>query len=227
MWERRRCAWPGSCAVFCCFPEIDLREAAVLYARHLPPVSKNPTTMSLSQKKTGAVRRLYTLLTGVFLLITVSCTHVPELGGVFDKGGTKGRRIEVSLSEQKAYLYQHGTLSAMAPISSGREGKGTPTGRFKVIQKSADHRSSLYGNYVRDGKVVKENIDVRKGGRPPGSRFEGVPMPYFLRFSGPYGLHAGNVPGYPASSGCVRLPPRHAKRFYEAVQIGTPVIVRK
>lgn len=152
---------------------------------------------------------------------------VPELGGMMDRAGTKNRRIVVKLGEQKAYLYHRSELVAEAPISSGREGKHTPTGRFSVIEKDADHRSSLYGNYVRDGKVVKENIDIRKAARPPGSRFEGVPMPYFLRFTGAYGLHAGNVPGYPASSGCVRLPKRHAKRFYDAVRLGTPVEVKR
>lgn len=159
--------------------------------------------------------------------VMASCTTVPELGGLMDRGGTSGRKIVVSLKSQKAELYQHGRLTAVAPISSGREGKRTPTGTFRVIEKDIDHRSSLYGNYVRSGKVVKENIDIRKGGRPAGSKFEGVPMPYFLRFTGAYGLHAGNVPGYPASSGCVRLPKRHAKRFYDAVKLGTPVIVKR
>ena len=165
------------------------------------------------------------LLLGLLLLLN-SCAFVPELGGLMDPGDTRGRRIVVRLSEQKADLYHHGKRVATSPISSGREGKNTPVGRFRVIQNSRDHRSSLYGNYVRDGRVVVENIDVRKGGRPPGSRFEGVPMPHFLRFTGAYGLHAGRVPGYPASSGCVRLPPRHAKRFFNAVQVGTPVIVQ-
>ncbi len=156
-----------------------------------------------------------------------SCTTVPELGALWDKGGTRNRRIVVDLSEQKAYLYHRKELMAVAPISSGREGKNTPVGRFAVIQKDADHRSTLYGNYVRNGRIVKQNVDIRKAARPPGSRFEGVPMPYFLRFNGAYGLHAGNVPGYPASSGCVRLPKRHAKRFYDVVRLGTPVIVKR
>ncbi len=167
---------------------------------------------------------------GLLLFMTLAlgaCATVPELGGMMDRGSTQGRRIRVSLSAQKAYLYHQGKVVAIAPISSGREGKGTPVGRFSIIEKDVDHRSSLYGNYVRNGKVVKENIDVRKGGRPSGSRFEGVPMPYFLRFTGAYGLHAGNLPGYPASSGCVRLPERHAKRFYDAVKIGTPVFVER
>lgn len=167
------------------------------------------------------------LLTLAVALLAASCTHVPELGGLMDKGGTRGRKIEVSLREQKAYLYQRGKLMAVAPISSGREGKRTPTGRYNVIEKDIDHRSSLYGNYVRNGKIVKENVDIRKTPRPAGSKFVGAPMPYFLRFHDAFGLHAGNVPGYPASSGCVRLPNRHAKRFYSVVQVGTPVVVKK
>lgn len=160
-------------------------------------------------------------------LMLGACTTVPELGGMMDRGGTNNRQIVVNLTSQRAFLYHHKELVAEAPISSGREGKGTPVGKYRVIQKSPAHRSSLYGNYVRNGKIVKENVDVRKTPRPAGSKFEGAPMPYFLRFSGAYGLHAGNVPGYPASSGCVRLPKRHAKRFYDAVKLGTPVVVQR
>ncbi len=161
------------------------------------------------------------------LLPLASCTMVPELGALVDKGGTKGRRIVVSLKSQQASLYHQGTLVAVSPISSGREGKLTPMGKFQVVEKDIDHRSSLYGNYVRDGKIVKQNVDIRKGGCPGGCKFEGVPMPYFMRFSGACGLHAGNVPGYPASSGCIRLPKRQAKRFYDAVRVGTPVVVQR
>jgi lipoprotein-anchoring transpeptidase ErfK/SrfK len=172
-----------------------------------------------------APSRLSRLLLPALACLFASCTTVPELGAMWDRNGTRNRRIVVKLSEQRAYLYHRKELVAVSPISSGREGKNTPTGRFSVIEKDIDHRSSLYGNYVRNGRVVKENVDIRKGGRPPGTTFEGAPMPYFLRFSGACGLHAGNVPGYPASSGCVRLPKRQAKRFYEVVRLGTPVIV--
>jgi lipoprotein-anchoring transpeptidase ErfK/SrfK len=166
-------------------------------------------------------------LLALAMLSLASCTMIPELGALADKGDSRGRRIVVSLKSQQASLYHHGKLVAVSPISSGREGKSTPVGKYRVIEKDADHRSTLYGNYVRDGKVVKENVDIRKGGRPAGSKFEGVPMPYFMRFTGAYGLHAGNVPGYPASSGCVRLPKRQAKRFYDAVKLGTPVVVQR
>jgi lipoprotein-anchoring transpeptidase ErfK/SrfK len=166
-------------------------------------------------------------LAGVAVLLLASCATVPEISGLMDRGGKDGRKIMVSLKSQQASLYHYGKLVAISPISSGREGKGTPVGKYRVIEKDIDHRSSLYGNYVCDGRIVKENVDIRKGGRPVGSKFVGVPMPYFLRFNGAYGLHQGNVPGYPASSGCVRLPVRHAKRFYEAVKVGTPVVVTR
>lgn len=193
-------------------------------------IDKSPGLRSFPgvMSRTKAPFTLSSLLRGALALGCLwlaSCTTIPELGALADKGGTKGRRIKVSLSAQKAYLYHYGKLVAESPVSSGREGKATPLGSFSVVEKDIDHRSSLYGNYVRDGKVVKENVDIRKGGRPSGCRFEGVPMPYFLRFSGACGLHAGKVPGYPASSGCIRLPKRQAKRFYDAVRVGTPVIV--
>ncbi|MGC4015029.1 MAG: L,D-transpeptidase family protein [Luteolibacter sp.] len=171
------------------------------------------------------VRQWLPLLTLPFLI--ASCAHIPELGALTDHGGTKGRKIVVDLSEQRANLYYRGEMVATSPVSTGREGKATPAGQFRVIQKDRDHRSSLYGDYVRDGKVVVKNIDVRKTARPAGCRFVGVPMPYFLRFSDACGLHAGHLPGYPASSGCVRLPQRQAKRFYDAVQVGTPVVVKR
>ena len=84
-----------------------------------------------------------------------------------DHGGTSNRRILVSLKSQRASLYQHGWLVAEAPISFGREGKGTPVGSYRVIQKSASHRSPLYGNCVQNGKIVNENVDVRN---TPGPR---------------------------------------------------------
>lgn len=77
------------------------------------------------------------------------------------------------------------------------------------------------------GTVVKPNVDVRKQSRPPGAHFVGASMPYFVEFKPGYGLHAGHLPGYPASHGCVRLPYWRARQFYQAVHLGTPVIVKK
>jgi lipoprotein-anchoring transpeptidase ErfK/SrfK len=146
----------------------------------------------------------------------------PELGLLTDQG-TSGRAITIRLSDQKAFLYKNGEVVAISPASTGREGYKTPTGRHRVIGKDIDHRSSLYGAYVRNGRVVKAGVDVRKDPKPPGAVFVGAPMPYYLQIAPAYGLHAGDLPGYPASHGCIRLPSRWAKRFYYAAKVGTPV----
>jgi L,D-transpeptidase catalytic domain len=135
--------------------------------------------------------------------------------------------IVVSLREQEAYLYRGKNRTASSRISSGREGYRTPVGRFQVIRKDEDHRSSLYGDYVdNSGRVVKANVDSRRDPKPPHSHFVGTPMPYFVEFSPGYGLHQGYLPGVPASHGCIRMPYWKARQFYNAAHIGTPVVVK-
>jgi lipoprotein-anchoring transpeptidase ErfK/SrfK len=70
-----------------------------------------------------------------------------------------------------------------------------------------------------------ENVDVTRDHPDPGTHFMGARMPYFLRFSGGAGLHAGYLPGFPDSHGCVRLPDNMARLFFENAPSGTPVRV--
>jgi lipoprotein-anchoring transpeptidase ErfK/SrfK len=135
--------------------------------------------------------------------------------------------ISVDLTDQHAYLFKGGQVVLTAPVSTGREGYNTPAGNYKVIQKDIDHRSSIYGSYVREGMIVQENVDVRKDPRPPDSTFLGAPMPYFLRIRGGVGLHAGYLPGYPASHGCIRMPESKAIRFFESAKVGTLVTIQR
>lgn len=159
-------------------------------------------------------------LSGCSTVSDLFVTNIPHL----QEGKTS---IVVSKRAQKAELYKGRTLVAVSPISSGREGYSTPVGSFRVIRKDKDHRSSLYGDYVdADGRIVKANVDSRKAGRPPGSHFLGAPMPFYLEFKPSYGLHAGHLPGYPASHGCVRLSWWKARQFFNESSVGTPVVVR-
>jgi lipoprotein-anchoring transpeptidase ErfK/SrfK len=166
-------------------------------------------------------------LTAVALGLS-SCNSVKEMVTSHLPQRHEGRpSVVVKLSEQQAYLYRGRFVVATSRISSGREGHRTPVGRFSVTRKDIDHRSSLYGNYVDDsGKVVRPNVDVRKDPKPPHSKFLGAPMPYFVEFSPGYGLHQGYLPGVPASHGCIRLPYWKARQFYDAANIGTPVVVK-
>jgi lipoprotein-anchoring transpeptidase ErfK/SrfK len=165
---------------------------------------------------------------GATVMALNACSTVTDLVTSNIPESHSGRpTIVVSLRQQEAYIYRAGHLTASSRISSGREGYRTPTGRFRVIRKDEDHRSSIYGDYVdNSGRVVKANVDSRRDPKPPHSHFVGTPMPYFLEFSPGYGLHQGYLPGVPASHGCIRMPYWKARQFYNAAHIGTPVVVK-
>jgi hypothetical protein len=134
--------------------------------------------------------------------------------------------ITISLREQRAYFYKSGVLVGVSQLSTGREGLNTPYGRFSIIQKDINHVSSLFGDYVDSaGNVVVPNVDVTKDPKPKGAQFRGTPMPYFMRIVAGTGLHAGYLPGYPASHGCIRMPEFMAENFFKSVSLGTPVTI--
>lgn len=145
----------------------------------------------------------------------------------WDGDGVSGRpSIRIDLGEQKAFFYKGDQLVGVSRVSTGREGYSTPDGNFKVTEKDIDHRSNLYGSFVdKFGNTVVADADIKKDKAPPGTRFEGAPMFYFMRVSGAIGMHAGYLPGYAASHGCIRMPEHMAKKFYENAHHGTPVSI--
>jgi lipoprotein-anchoring transpeptidase ErfK/SrfK len=155
-------------------------------------------------------------------------TPAPVFQSYWEGDGVQGDpAIVIDLAEQRAYFYKGSRVVSASRISSGKKGFETPPGSYKVIQRDKDHVSNLYGNFVDEaGNVVKRDVDTSKDKAPPGATFQGAKMPYFLRFTGGYGLHAGRVPNYPASHGCVRLPRTIAPHFFHSAAIGTPVTVR-
>lgn len=165
---------------------------------------------------------------GVYGNNPVSAAAPRDSVSYWDGDGVSGKpSIKIKLSEQKAYFYKSGQLVGISQLSTGREGTGTPSGSYKIIEKDADHISNLYGDYVDGaGNVVVPNVGVNKDPKPPGTSFKGAPMPYFMRItSGGVGLHAGYLPGYPASHGCIRMPEFMAESFFRSVSIGTPVTI--
>jgi lipoprotein-anchoring transpeptidase ErfK/SrfK len=134
--------------------------------------------------------------------------------------------VKINLTQQRAYFYKGGMLVGVSQLSTGREGRNTPTGHFHVLEKDINHASSLYGDYVdAQGNVVKPNVDVKTDERPPGTHFKGAPMPYYMRIIDGTGMHAGYLPGYPASHGCIRMPEFMAENFFKSVSVGTPVTI--
>ena len=134
-------------------------------------------------------------------------------------------RVEIDLQDQAAFLIRGRGMVLESPISSGRYGHLTQTGSFKVLEKEINHYSSIYGKIVdANGKTIVADADVDMK-VPRGGKFIPAPMHYFMRFHGADGMHAGYLPGYPASHGCVRMPEQLAIAFFRAVDIGTPVTV--
>lgn len=107
--------------------------------------------------------------------------------------------IAISIEKQNLKVYDANGLFAEAPVSTGMRGHATPMGVFSIIQKNKWHRSNLYS---------------------------GAPMPYMQRitWSG-VALHAGALPGYPASHGCIRLPTDFAMRLWGWTRLGARVVV--
>ncbi|WP_238121725.1 MULTISPECIES: L,D-transpeptidase [unclassified Xanthobacter] len=107
--------------------------------------------------------------------------------------------VVVNLDDQRAYVYRNGVRIGVSTVSTGREGHDTPTGVFTILGKDADHHSSIYNN-------------------------ASMPFTERLTWSG-VALHAGGLPGYPSSHGCVHLPLAFAKELFSITHVGTPVII--
>jgi L,D-transpeptidase catalytic domain len=133
--------------------------------------------------------------------------------------------VIINLTEQTACLLQDGRLTLISPIASGKEGWGTPIGSFKVMSKDPNHKSGNFG-LISDssGRIINPNATPGSY-VPPGCHYMPAPMPYFMEFHKYVGMHAGYLPGYPASHGCVRMPKDLAAEFFARVQVGTPVKV--
>jgi hypothetical protein len=107
--------------------------------------------------------------------------------------------IVVSLPEQLAYVYRNGARIGVSTVSTGRPGYETPTGIFSILQKHREHYSNLYDD---------------------------APMPFMQRLSwSGVALHAGNIPGHPASHGCIRLPYAFAEKLFGITSRGMTVVV--
>ncbi len=107
--------------------------------------------------------------------------------------------VVVNLTDQRAHVYRNGVRIGISTVSSGRTGYDTPIGVFTILDKDVNHHSSVYNN---------------------------APMPYSerLTWSG-VALHAGGLPGYPSSHGCVHLPIAFAQKLFAVTHVGTPVII--
>jgi hypothetical protein len=107
--------------------------------------------------------------------------------------------LVVNLAAQRAVLFRNGVPVAATTISSGSKGRETPTGVFTILQKNKEHYSSTYNNAA-------------------------MPNMQRLTWKG-IALHAGKLPGYPASHGCIRLPVQFSSLLFGATELGMTVVI--
>jgi hypothetical protein len=185
----------------------------------------------LSVSNAAVIGGSYVLLLSMVGLVGCSnySSQPPDHISYWDDSVPAGKpRIVIDLDQQQAFFYKGDKLAGVSIVSTGREGWDTSPGEFKIVEKDRDHFASLFGDYVdASGQVVVENVDRSKDPKPPGTVFQAAPMPYFMRIHGGIGMHAGYLPGYPASHGCIRLPEEMAVHFFENAEVGTPVTVRE
>jgi hypothetical protein len=159
------------------------------------------------------------------LVVIVTALFIPERCFIFAESFTEGVRVSpdtvtlksgeyvweperapegpllivASITEQVAYVYRNGICIARSSVSTGRPGHRTPTGVFTILEKEVHHTSSIY---------------------------KGAEMPYMERVTwGGIALHAGDLPGYPDSHGCVRLPLEFSKLLFGVTMKGATVII--
>ena len=107
--------------------------------------------------------------------------------------------VIISLATQRAYAYRNGAPIGVSTVSTGSPGRETPTGVFVILQKAVEHKSNKYS---------------------------AAPMPFMERLTWDgIAMHAGRLPGYPASHGCIRLPLGFAKLLFGVTKLGLTVVI--
>ncbi len=144
--------------------------------------------------------------------------------------GTEGARtIVIDTAAQNAKYYIGNRQVGYSTISSGKAGHGTPAGTFPVLSKDADHTSSKYGSIVdAAGNTLIGDYTMGSGKPiPPGGIYKGAAMTNGMQLthSGIW-MHEGLVTAAPESHGCIRLPKKMAKIFFDNTPVGTPVIIK-
>ena len=136
--------------------------------------------------------------------------------------------ILICLEQQRGRLYVDGQVAADWPVSTGADTHPTPTGPYRVRFKEKEHASNRYGKmYDAKGKCINRNADAFKDKVPEGGRFEGSPMPNWMRLMADgVGMHTGKVvPGKRLSHGCIRLPHMISTLLFDITEYGTRVII--
>jgi len=154
------------------------------------------------------------------------------------KANGRNTRIKIDVSEQRLRLFVNGKVALDSPCTTGAKrkfepntkiyrDKHTPTGTYKVREKIADKRSTIFGDLYRHGKKIYHGDRRKYRGSWKGVKYVGASLKHWMRLtSGGIGLHASKyVKRYPGTNGCIRLPYHVAKTVFKKVKNGTKVSI--
>jgi L,D-transpeptidase catalytic domain len=147
---------------------------------------------------------------------------------LLDKTDASNSHIIISIAKQRGFLYNGDQIVMDYPVSTGTESHPTPAGKYSILEKQVDKASNSYGKiYDAEGKLVNGNADIRTDKVPEGGKFEGAPMPYWMRLTWDgIGHHVGQVPRYPASHSCVRGPRSVMPIIFSKTKLGTSIEIQ-
>ena len=154
------------------------------------------------------------------------------------RANARNTKLTVDVSEQRVRLYVDGKVALCSPCTTGAKrkfepntkiyrDKRTPMGTFKITEKIADKRSTIFGEYYRGKKLVYKGDKRKFSGNKKGLRYEGASLKNWMRLtSSGIGLHASKyIKRYPGTNGCIRLPYKVSQTIFKNVRQGTPVSI--
>lgn len=143
------------------------------------------------------------------------------------KANPSNTNVRIDLGKQRGFLLVGNQVAMDYRISSGMSSRKTPTGDYKITEKTKDKRSNLYGKiYNAENKVINSDADSRTDPVPEGGKFVGASMQYWMRLTPTgIGMHKGNVNRRYASHGCIRSHYSAVPIVFAKTKVGTPVSV--
>jgi hypothetical protein len=178
------------------------------------------------------------LITPLIALVISSCgglsgpLPIPRTERVLhqwnDDQGAGKVAIRISLKDQIAEFTRGGRDIGWCYVATGKEGHSTRDGTYKISEKIADKHSNKYGWFEDELGNVTDG-DAKASDRvPAGMVYVPAPMPFWMRLTSyGVGMHGGLIPepGKPASHGCIRMPKEFVPLLFDAVLVGTPVVI--
>lgn len=146
----------------------------------------------------------------------------------YDDLGKGEVAVKIDLSEQIATVFRAGRELGWSFVATGKEGRTTRPGSYRISEMLVDKHSNKYGWIENESGKVTNDDATPATPLISGERYIPAPMPYWMRLTSyGVGMHVGNIPqpGEPASHGCIRMPKDFAPTLYGKVKLGTPVTI--